>query len=389
MPLYRRGRWYESHDIVDVPGGERLGLAPAVMVAADARATSDPGGAPPVLGRFERVRLLSAALDLFDSGTVDLGPYGLQSAAEFRDALRRTAGLPPVLTDRWIGMLRAELALAEAAASPATRRARALVSLPANTFTCLEAVFRAALDSEEVWIRPSRREPISALRMAGALLQAGWPPRRLGFYPTTAETLPALIEVCDRPIVFGGERLAERFPARPELEVHGPGRGLALVAAGVAPAVAAARLLPLIAADAGRFCTNVCTVLCEGDPEPLALELAGRLDAIGLDPVDERLPQTVVVDPPRAEAHAHAVLDRIDASARMLTRRPTLHRLHDEVFLAPSLVLLDGSGSAGHPLLAMEVPFPFASVSRTEPWITEAAESRSLFVYDVSEKEAA
>ncbi|MDH6140349.1 acyl-CoA reductase-like NAD-dependent aldehyde dehydrogenase [Kitasatospora sp. GP30] len=389
IPLFRRGRWYESLDAQEVPGraGWRLSLAPAVMAKGDAAHSQRSAAGRAALPLDARGHVLAAAVELFATGEVQLGPLGTQSATDFHEQLRATVGLPTPLTDRWTAMLRQQLDEATAAATggagPAATYRRTLVALPANTFTCLAAVIQAVLDSEEVWIRPSRREPISALRFAAALLQAGWPSDRLGFYPTAPDVLPALIDLTDRQVVFGGDQISERLSGLADLDLRGPGRGLALVPAGADPRERADWLLPLLAADSGRFCKNVCTVLCEDDPEPLARELAARLDAIRLDPADPALPQAAQVDPAHARALARSIEERLSPADRVLTSRPLVHEGEHGTFLAPALVLLDDPGSPDrpHPLLAYEVPFPFASICRTDPALTATTHDGSLFVY--------
>jgi hypothetical protein len=381
IPIWRANGWYESLDLADVPGnsGWRLSLAPQVMVAADARsrASQAPRSA---LGADERMRILEQSLDLFADGEIELGPAGPQSAAAFREAMKSLAGLPFSLTDRWTAMLRGRLTML---APGSGMIERTLVSLPANTFTCLEAVFEAVLRSEDVWIRPSRREPLSALRFVAALLQAGWPADRLAFYPTEPGVLATLIRVTDRQVVFGGNGVAGRVPDVPRLSLRGPGRGCALVPDGAHPEAAADWLLPLIAADSGRFCKNVCTVLCLDDPEPVAEALAVRMDAICLHPADAIYPQAALPDPAQAPRIADAVLERMSPLDRLATARPLLQRCGAEVFLAPALIRLaePGTADAPHPLLAYELPFPFASISQADPRLTAAVRQSSLFVY--------
>ena len=180
LPLLRAGRWYASRDTAPVPGGPLLSLAPEIMIRDDA-------------ARLRRERadwrpaVLRAAVELFADAALPIEGLGVQDPDDFAAAMRACAGLPPVLVRRWSDMLR------DAAEDPPHGEREeaelALVSLPANTFTCLEGVLEAALTSEAVWIRPSRREPLSAARLVAALLGAGWPAERLGYYPT----LPSVV----------------------------------------------------------------------------------------------------------------------------------------------------------------------------------------------------
>jgi hypothetical protein len=393
IPLLRRGAWEQSLDTTDVAdaGGYRISLAPRLMIQSDAkRPAANPTGAEPDDGSLDdqsRRRLLAEAVELFANGTVRLGPLGEQSADNFRDTMRDIAGLPAAITNRWCTMLRERV---ELLAHPEWRGRRTLVVLPSNTFTCLEAVCEAVLGSTEVWIRPSRREPMSALRFVAALIQVGWPVSRLAFYPSGTEALEALMEGTDRQIVFGGDEISARLARAGEtaaLTLNGAGRGCALVAAGTDPSAAAQWLTPLVASDCGRFCKNVCTILCEEDPEPFAHALAEHLDAISLLTVDKRYPQASVASS-RAEAYARMVMQRMRVGDQIVTSREILHQRNDRAaFLAPALVQIQDAGTSAtpHPLLALEVPFPFASICRVTAGMAQTITSQSRFVYTMAD----
>jgi hypothetical protein len=326
-------------------------------------------------------------MDLYEKGDLTLGPFGPQSGDDFRAALWESAGLPAPLVDRWCGMLRTGLLTREA---PEPDEALALVSLPGNTFTCLDAVLEQVERSACVWVRPSRREPLSAARLVAALVAAGWPEARIGFYPGDQRTLHGLTRLTDRHTVFGGVGLAASVRASTALTVHGPGRGCALVPEDMAVAEAVDWLLPLIAADSGRFCSNVRTVVCAGPAQPLATALASALDAIRPEPVDPVRPLTVFREPGAAERAAASVTDRMRPGDRLLTRRtPVLHGAAGSYAL-PQLVLLgdEFEKPENHPLVGHEVLFPFTAVLSSdggdrggEGPAAAAIAAGSLFVY--------
>jgi hypothetical protein len=379
LHAFRRGAWHPSLDTATLPGDPavRLALVPELVVAADRRRWDGLAPGLPA-APDDRRGLLLAALDEFEHGVLDIGGLGPQSGADFRAALWRTAGIPPSLTDRWCGMLRAGLTERP---RPADDEALALVALPGNTFTCLAAVLEQVERSAAVWVRPSRREPLSAARLVAALLRAGWPAERIALYPTGHSALPGLIRRTDRQVVFGGSGLARSVGSLPGLTLHGPGRGCALVPAGLPPDRAVEWLVPLIAADAGRFCSNVRTVVCAGPAEPLATRLAAALDA--LDPGS--WPLTVSREPGAAHRAARSVAERMRPGDRLLTRRaPVIAGPGGAPCVTPHLVLVgDGpEDPPGHPLIGHEVPFPFAAVvTASEPDAARIADG-SLFVYE-------
>lgn len=274
-----------------------------------------------------------------------------------------------------------------------------LVSLPANTFTCLESALTTLWAGDVTWVRPSTREPLSALRLVSALVQAGWPGELIGFYPTGQGLLRALSAITDRQIVYGGAGLAAAIGGLPGVEMHGPMRVCALVTEDADPDAAAAALLPLVASDGGRFCTTVRAIFCPSDPTRLAERLAALLDAIpfppdtagrpeGADPphradpprrADPRdgagqygssLPLAASPDAGRAAVTAAAVTSRLGAGDRIVTSRPLLSILGGLTYLAPTLVRLAGPDPASEPewgeppLLGFEAPFPLATIMR-------------------------
>lgn len=259
--------------------------------------------------------------------------------------------------------------------------ALALVALPGNTFTCLDSVLDQAECSAAVWVRPSRREPLSAARLVAALLAAGWPASRIGLYPGEQHTLHGLVKRTDRQIVYGGTGLAASVRRSPALTLHGPGRGCALVPEAMPVDEAVAWLLPLVAGDSGRFCSNVRTILCEDSTRSAALAsaLAVALDAVAVDPTGPDWPLTVFREPEAAHRALRSVHDRMRPGDRLLTRRPAVTEVDGAPCVLPRLVLL--GRETGHPLLGHEVPFPFAAVLTATPDTVRAVTADSLFVY--------
>jgi hypothetical protein len=364
-----------------------VSLAPEILIRRDARWLREQSVAlvPPPC---ERRAIVARATRRFTNGTVNCGGLGGQDAAGFESALWAGAGLPAALTRRWGELLAARAAELSGRAHDDDAPARpvlTLVGLPGNTFTCLESVIETVLAGRAVWVRPSTREPLSALRLVCALLEAGWPAELIGFYPTARAVLRALVAVTDRQIIYGGADVRAELRGVTTATVHGPLRVCAVVPPDADPVAAAAELLPLVAGDGGRFCTAVRAILCRSDPAPVAVQLAALLDAIqapdpgrpsgpdllsalgwpagGLD-----LPLAVSRAPELAAATEAAVFSRLAPGDRMLTRRPVLSRAGSLTYLAPTLIRLAdqpdrGQLAWGNPaLLGFEAPFPLATI---------------------------
>lgn len=401
IPVLRRGGWYRSLDVLPaaVPGVPALSLAPEIMVRGDAGRLR--GRPLPVVADGDRVRMLREAGHLFTSGTVRCAALGAQDPGAFRALLWSAAGYPPALTARWCAMLselweRALAAPAPAAGAPPISTAAGapligLIALPGNTFTCLESTVSMARAATVLWIRPSAREPYSSLRWLCALIDAGWPPELLGYYPTSHCALRALIDVADRQIVYGGPAVRDCLAGEPAAELHGPLRALAVVARDADAGAAADELVDLIAQDAGRFCTAVRTILCLSEPDKLGVLLADALDDIELPPGGHRLPLSASPDAGAARRIAGSIDGRLTGDVRRLTRRPTLVDHDGLAVLAPTLFELPGPDPADrepdwftqHPLFGFEAPFPVASMVRVTPVQAAALAGQADVVHHV------
>jgi Aldehyde dehydrogenase family len=417
LPLFRRGGWYDSLDrepVLAAPGSALLSQAPPVLLRDDAgwlrRSFPRPPLAPPAPGtagrgreerekkaaaagpwrpeRDERARLVARAMELFAGGAAEaaetaaggtgrrrtpLAPVAsgdVNTFDAFERDLDRHCGLPPALTRRWTALLAsqaARLAVAAAAGGELPPGTLALVSLPANTFVCLEAVLELALRGAAVWLRPSRREPFAALRLVACLLAAGWPRHLLGLYPTSRQALGALVRLADLAVLYGGPGLAAELASLsgPRIEVRGPGRARAVVAETCTAAAAVGPLLALVAGDSGRFCTSVGTILCADGAEAIGRQLAPCLDDLPLAPPgpagEWSWPLASWPEEAPARATAAWIEERLRPGDRVLTRRALLQWRDGRLVLAPTLVAL--ASPDGHPLLGVELPFPFAVVA--------------------------
>ncbi|HEU5474340.1 MAG TPA: aldehyde dehydrogenase family protein [Actinophytocola sp.] len=371
LRCFRGGRWYESADTTAVVGGLRVCLAPEIMLRGDARKA--PAGPLRMAGAARR-EILRRAVSSFRDGAPVVGGIGAQDPAGFAASLGEIVGLPESLVWRWCDLLAASIAeLAEVAPD----RHSTLVWLPGNTFTCLVAVAEAVLRGSVVVVRPSNREPLSSARFVAALLDAGWPADRIRFCPTETAMLDPLIRLTDRQIVYGGETVGAAVSDVSTVEFRGPGRACAIVAADTDPDHTAAWLAGLVAADSGRFCTNVCTIACLGDPAALTNRLGALLDGIELA-ADPRWPVGWVSER-TADRTADFVAGRTTAADRRLTTRELVVHSGGRTFLAPTLLRLPSP--AGHPLAGCELPFPFASVVAADEPAVQRLVARSRFVY--------
>src|SRR6188474_2506266 len=72
-------------------------------------------------------------------------------------------------------------------------------------------------------LKPGPQEPWTPYRMAEAFFQAGIPREAISIYPGGPEVGAAVIETCDRAMIFGGTATVERYHGNPRVQAHGPG----------------------------------------------------------------------------------------------------------------------------------------------------------------------
>ena len=234
-------------------------------------------------------------------------------------------------------------------------------------------------------LKPGREEPWTPLRVARAFLAAGCPPEAFGFYPTDHEGAAAILERCERSLLFGDEGTTARYAGDPRIEVHGPGRSKVLLGPDVAGRWREHLdvLVASIADNGGRSCINASSIWVPEHGDEIADALAerlARLEPLPPDAGDARLAAFAnpafaeLVDRRIEEGLAAGGAEDVTARHRAGGRSATLDGAR---FLLPTIVRCR---SLEHPLANTEFLFPFASVVEYAPEDVPARLGRSLVV---------
>jgi len=72
-------------------------------------------------------------------------------------------------------------------------------------------------------LKPGPQEPWTPYRMYEAFAQAGIPREVMSIYPGGPECGAAVLETCNRAMIFGGTATVERYKGDPRVQAHGPG----------------------------------------------------------------------------------------------------------------------------------------------------------------------
>src|SRR6186713_2620492 len=72
-------------------------------------------------------------------------------------------------------------------------------------------------------LKPGPQEPWTPYRMAEAFFQAGIPREAISVYPGQGDVGAAVLDSCERNLIFGGTPTVDRYRGNPRVQAHGPG----------------------------------------------------------------------------------------------------------------------------------------------------------------------
>jgi acyl-CoA reductase-like NAD-dependent aldehyde dehydrogenase len=369
-------------DITDIRGRTvaQLSLVPPVFVTravAEMRRAQPlaPSSRPAALGRAAELFCTAAigGLELDDYQRLVTAVAGLsiavirRSSQAIADACRTAPDT--AVRPRPAGALAGpDAADAEVGGAVWARRGAVLGVHAAGNHPAVHCHWLEALAlGYSVAVRPSRREPFTAHRLITALRDAGFGPDHVAFLPTDHLGADELLTSADLSIVYGGDGVVQKYRPNPAVLTNGPGRSKILVTADCDWRPHLEMLADSVSHGGGTGCVKTTAIFVEGDPEPLARALAGRLSAIpSLPPEDEDALLPV---------HSHEDAKRIDEylaaaagdAVAVLGGHGVADALPDgSAALRPAVHLLDRPGA---PQARIELPFPCVWVC---PWTPDA-----------------
>jgi acyl-CoA reductase-like NAD-dependent aldehyde dehydrogenase len=138
-------------------------------------------------------------------------------------------------------------------------------------------------------LKPGPQEPWTPYRIFAAFTEAGVPREAFSLYPGEAEAGAAVLEACDRAMIFGGTATVERYRGNPRVQAHGPGFSKILLGDDVVARWA--DYLDLMAEsvylNSGRGCINCSGIWASRHTREIADALAERLGPIDALPPDD------------------------------------------------------------------------------------------------------
>ena len=405
LPVLRWGQPYESLDVDEVvhfATGEpiaKVGRANGGLIQRDMRKA---GRARDVLTKIpidELIEKVGRAGELYMNGTVPMG-NGAQTPDEFVRAQSASTGLPEhmcranmkknmfvlgemrnILTSLTRGLAFDVLTrgFGEERGVPISFQAQSPVLglvLPSNS-PGVHTLWLPIIPMQVgLVLKPGPQEPWTPYRMAGAFFEAGIPREAISVYPGEGDVGAAVLDSCNRSLIFGGTATVDRYRGNPKVQAHGPGFSKILL--GDDQVDNWEKYLDImvesVAINSGRGCINCSGIWASRHTREIADALARRLAEVRpLPPEDPYAGLAAFTVPGVASAISQAI--DVDLKAPGVTDVSARYRDGSRIvkrgradYLLPTVVHSESPEAA---ICQKEYMFPFVTV-------VECPESRMI-----------
>ena len=159
-------------------------------------------------------------------------------------------------------------------------------------------------------LKPGPQEPWTPYRMAEAFFQAGVPREAIAIYPGAGEVGAAVLDACDRSLIFGGTPTVDRYRGNPKVQAHGPGFSKILLGDDCVDDWE--RYLDVMVdsvfANSGRGCINCSGIWASRHGAEIAAAIADRLAGVqALPPEDPEASLAAFTVPGTADAISQSI----------------------------------------------------------------------------------
>lgn len=398
IPVIRWGKPYESLEKADVVHFEsgaamaRMHQANAGLVKMDMRKS---GNARKVLRDFTPQQLISMcekAADLFLTAELPLGD-GTQTPDQFCEIQSATTGLPLNMARANMSKIAFVLKNMGATLDALTRGLPleilhkgfgmedrgVMVSYQATTDTLGLVLPSNSPGVHTLWLpaiplqvglvlKPGSSEPWTPYRMYEAFAAAGVPREAFCLYPGPHDVGNAVLEKCERAMIFGGTATVEKYAGNPKVQAHGPGFSKILLGDDVVDRWEdyLDLMVKSVLINGGRSCINCSSIWASRNTQEIADALAQQLG-----PIDVR----GTTDPEAAlaaftmEGAAAAMNNMIEDGCKSssVTEVTAKYRNGERLivkercdYLRPTVLHV---GDVDDPMANTEFMFPFVSVT--------------------------
>jgi acyl-CoA reductase-like NAD-dependent aldehyde dehydrogenase len=397
IPVIRWGKSHtsqETKDVVHFETGEtlaRVHQAVGGVVKMDQRQSAK---ARDVLREFkieDLVAMCAKAADLYESAELPLGD-GTQTPDDFCRMQSATTGLPEHMCRFNMGKNAFVLKHMGDILNSLTRGLPyeifskgygdegrgVIVSYQANCNACGWVLPSNSPGVHTLWLpviplqiglvlKPGPQEPWTPYRMYEAFAQAGIPREVFCLYPGEGEVGAAVLEACERSVIFGGLPTVDRYRGNPKVSAHGP--GFSKIVLGEDKVDQWEKYLDLMAdsvyVNSGRSCISCSGIWVPRHGAEIAEALAKRLGPIAPKPMNDPTSGLAAFTVPGAAEAMSAQIDEGCKSAAV-TEVTAKYRGGERLvkkercdFLRPTVLHVTDPGD---PMANTEYMFPFVSV---------------------------
>ena len=216
-------------------------------------------------------------------------------------------------------------------------------------------------------LKPGPQEPWTPWRMTQAFFQAGVPTEGIALYPGLGEVGAAVLNNCQRSLIFGGTPTVEQYAGNPGVQVHGPGFSKILIGEDEADdwEQHLDLMVDSVLINSGRSCINCSGIWAPRHTKEIAEALAERLGPIHpLPPDDPNAALAAFTVPGQAKAISADIDAVVDAGGveEVTARYHDGGRLVERErcdYLRPTVVRCDSPDAAA---AKKEYMFPFVTV---------------------------
>ena len=396
VPVLRWGEPYTSLDtdeVVHFATGEpiaRVSLANGGLIQRDMRKAQRARDALRAIAIDDLIARVGRAGEIYMDGTLPMGD-GAQSAQEFVHAQSASTGLPEhmcranmkknafvlaqmrnVLTSLTRGLAFDVLAsgCGEERGVPISYQVQSPVLglvLPSNS-PGVHTLWLPIIPLQVgLVLKPGPQEPWTPYRLAAAFFEAGIPREAISIYPGEGDVGAAVLDSCNRSLIFGGTPTVDRYRGNPRVQAHGPGFSKILL--GDDQVDEWERYLDVMVEsvflNSGRSCINCSGIWTSRHAREIAEALARRLAGVQpLPPDDPEAGLAAFTVPGVAAAISQAIdadlqapgVTDVTAACRQGERVRNLGRAD---YLLPTVVHCSSSEAA---ITKTEYMFPFVTV---------------------------
>lgn len=395
LPVIRWGQPYDSLEVAEVnhfATGEpiaKVSQAGGGIIKRDMRQAQQARDALLRYSCDELIAMLGKAADLYEHGTLPMGD-GTQSPDDFVHQQSASTGMPEHMCRANMAKNSFVLKNMRQILDSLTRgldlqilsrgfgeEGRGVVVSYQGQSPVLAAVLPSNSPGvHTLWLpvvalqmglvlKPGPQEPWTPYRIFAAFTEAGVPREAFSIYPGEAEAGAAVLDACDRAMIFGGTATVDRYRGNPKVQAHGPGFSKILLGDDVVDQWPQYLdlMVDSIYLNSGRGCINCSGIWASRHTREIAQALAERLGPIEVLPPNDPNAGIAAFTVPGIGAAVWKQIEQ-DVQAPGVTHTterfgPRLVEQGRTSYLRPTIL---HTPSPESPVAQKEYMFPFAAV---------------------------